>query len=68
MTFCTVAISLGSNVDRENGAETAYLKQRRRTGDSSRCQWGDVRVTFDDGDRYRAVCELALLVGVELED
>lgn len=25
-------------------------------------------VTFDDGDRYRAACELAQLVGVDLED
>ena len=29
---------------------------------------GDVRLTFDDGDRYRAVCELARLVGVDLEE
>ena len=26
------------------------------------------RVTFDDGDRYKATCELAKLVGIELED
>ena len=28
----------------------------------------DLFVTFDDGDRYRAACKLARLVGVELED
>ena len=49
---------LGYEVVVEPGVVTAIDKQ---TGDRH-------RVTFDDGDRYRAVCELALLVGVELED
>ena len=40
------------------GAVTAIDKQ---TGDQH-------RVTFDDGDRYRAVSELARLVGVQLEE
>jgi hypothetical protein len=26
------------------------------------------RVRFDDGDRYKAACQLAKLVGVELDD
>ena len=47
---------LGYEVVAEPDAVTAIDKQ---TGDRH-------RVTFDDGDRYRAVCELALLGGVEL--
>ena len=49
---------LGYEVVVEPSVVTAIDKQ---TGDRH-------RVTFDDDDRYRAVCELALLVGVDLED
>ena len=49
---------LGYEVVIEPSAVTTIDKQ---TGDRH-------RVTFDDGDRYRAVCELARLVDVDLED
>ena len=49
---------LGFEVVVEPGAVTTIDKQ---TDDRH-------RVTFDHGDRYRAACKLARLVGVELED
>ena len=50
--------SLGYEIVVEAGAVTAIDKQTSE----------QYRVTFDDGDRYRAVCELWRLVGIELKE